>query len=91
MKRERANLFAPLSLGKAAFREQAVRHLDGLVAAGVPRETALQETGEAFTFSASTSSLRRWERRYRLMGFRGLFENKIGRVGRKAGSLKKLS
>lgn len=73
-----------MPLAKALYREQAVRHLAGLIANGVPVESALMRTADLFShFSASVSSLRRWQRAYARRGFVGLFESKAGRSGRK--------
>lgn len=75
--------YSPVSLAKVLLREQAVRYMQSLVSAGVPREEALSRTAKVFSFRCSVSSVRRWERAYDQAGFPGLFEHKLGRVGRK--------
>jgi len=64
-------------------REQAVLFFRELVQAGVTNQAAFDRTVVAFRFSSSESSIRRWTRSYSRLGFPGLGENKMGRVGRK--------
>lgn len=75
--------FSPLALARALVREELVRYLERLLEQGTPRERALRLAATAFHFGSSVSSLRRWEANYRRMGLRGLFEDRLGRCGRK--------
>jgi hypothetical protein len=72
------------AVGRALMREQCVRFLGQLIASGLPREKALTRASDEFRFRASARSLRRWESAYKRHGFSGLFEHKVGRVGRKS-------
>jgi hypothetical protein len=56
-----------------------------LLASGMPAERALLQVAGMFSFSASPTSLRKWQAAYRDHGFGGLQEHKAGRVGRKPG------
>ena len=70
-------------LGRILMRELSVLFFRDLVATGLTVESALARTAKAFTFSASESSVRRWNRAYTKAGSIGLTEHKLGRSGRK--------
>jgi len=80
--------WGPLSapaMARALTREQAVRFMNNLVDSGYSQAAAIRMTTKAFSspFKISDASLRHWHKSYAQGGFIGLFERKLGRVGRK--------
>jgi hypothetical protein len=66
---------------RATCRFDALCGLQLAVASGEPIERALIRVARDFTFHASPSSLRLWQRRFARAGFASLLESKLGRSG----------